>query len=172
MTPLASVFNICACNGMPKWESIIIFTGCRTVSTSRTLRRGSSSITVPTPVKIAQAWARQWWPSALAKGPVIHWLSPAGSAVLPSRLAAIFMRTQGRPRVIRRIKPGFNSRASASSKPSFTAMPAARNCWIPWPETNGLGSLIAILTLATLAAIKASTQGAVLPVWLQGSSVT
>ena len=41
--------------------------------------------------------------AVVARGfpPVIHWLLPLCSAVLPSRLAAIFMRTHGRPRMTR-----------------------------------------------------------------------
>lgn len=46
----------------------------REVSTSRTVSRGSSSLTVPIPVMTAQARARQEGPSRRASGPVIHWL--------------------------------------------------------------------------------------------------
>ena len=68
----------------------MILRGCRGVATARTLSCGSSCSTVPMPVRIAQARARQRWPSARAASPVIHWLSPLASAVRPSRLAAAF----------------------------------------------------------------------------------
>ena len=54
--------------------------------------------------------------------------------------------------------------ASASIKPQCTSIPAARSMSKPLPATRGLGSLMAAMTLAGLAAIKASTQGGVLPV--------
>ena len=63
------------------------------------------------PVRMAQARARQAWPSVRASGPVIHWLWPFCRAVCPSIEAATFMRTQGRPRSMRLKKPMFNSRA-------------------------------------------------------------
>ena len=173
MTPDAwGLLNILAFSGVSSLESTIILQGWRPVLTSLTSRLGSSSLTVPTPVKMAQAWARQWWPSALAKGPVIHWLWPFAKAVFPSKLAAIFIRTQGKARVIREINPWFNAWASDSIKPQCTSMPAAFNRSSPWPPTSGFGSDIATITIAGLAAIKASTQGGVLPVWLQGSKVT
>ncbi len=83
--------------------------GWRGVSTARTLSCGSSALTVPMPVRMAQARARQAWPSARASAPVIHWLWPLCRAVMPSRLAALFMRTHGRPRRMREKKPMFSS---------------------------------------------------------------
>ena len=99
------------------------------------------------PVRIAQARARQRWPSARAASPVIHCDSPDASAVRPSRLAAAFIRTQGRPRVIRDTKPMLSSRASSARRPTSTAMPAARNRAAP-SAASGLGSAIAATTRA------------------------
>ena len=91
----------------------------------RTLRRGSSASTVPTPVSIAELRARQACTSARAASPVIHWLVPSASAVRPSRLMASFTRTHGSPVRMRLKNPAFSSCASASSRPDCTAMPAA-----------------------------------------------
>ena len=78
-----------------------------------------------------------------AASPVIHRLSPPGSAVLPSRLAASLTVTQGRPRVMREMKPAFSSRASCSSTPPSAGMPAAAIRPAPPPSTRGFGSRIA-----------------------------
>ena len=173
MTPdWSGSFSTLAFIGVSNLESIMIRTGWRAVATSLTFKEGSSSLTVPTPVTIAHACARQWWPSALARGPVIHWLLPSGKAVLPSRLAAIFIRTQGRPLVILEINPRLSSWASDSNKPQCTSIPDALNLSSPLPATKGFGSLIATITLAGFAAIRASTHGGVLPMWLHGSRVT
>jgi hypothetical protein len=137
--------------------------GCRGVGTSRTVRAGSSSCTVPMPDRMAQALARQRWPSRRAAGPVIHWLAPFSSAVTPSKVEAVFRRTHGRPRVMRDTKPTLSSRASASSTPQSVAMPAADSRASPCPATSGFGSRIAATTRATPAAISASAQGGVRP---------
>ena len=164
--------RIRAVSGVSSRLSTTTRNGWRGVSRLRTFSCGSSSRTVPMPVKMAQARALQRCPSRLASGPVIHWLTPLLSAVLPSRLAAALRRNHGRPRVIRETKPIFSSRASFSSKPLAVSMPAARNMASPLPATSGLGSVIAATTRETPAAIKASAHGGVRPVWLQGSSVT
>ena len=121
--PLASSF---ADSGSCSRLSTTTLSGWRVVSTSRTFNCGSSSLTVPMPLSTAQARARQAWPSRRASGPVIHWLWPLASAVLPSRLAAIFMRTQGRPRLMRATKPMFSACASFCISPDSTSIPAAR----------------------------------------------
>ncbi|MCY1550379.1 hypothetical protein D9M68_866310 [compost metagenome] len=111
-----------------------------------------------------------------AASPVIHWLTPLPSAVLPSSEAATFKRTQGVFRIMRLKKPMLSSRearaASLSGGSSSTAIPAARKRSRPRPATSGFGSLVATTTLATCAAISASQQGGVRPWWEQGSSVT
>ena len=104
--------------------------------------------------------------------PVIHWLPPFASAVRPSRLAAIFMRTHGRPRVMRERKPALSSRASRSSRPTSTCDAGGAQAAGAPPAASGFGSGIAATTRATPAATSASTHGGVRPVWLQGSSVT
>ena len=114
-----------AFGGVSTWLSITTRSGWRGVSTSRTVSCGSSAFTVPAPVAMAQARARQRWPSVRASGPVIHCDLPLASAVRPSSVAAIFMRTQGRPRVMRETKPMLSSLASSSSRPCSKRMPAA-----------------------------------------------
>ena len=51
-------------------------------------------------------------------------------------------------------------------------MPAVRSRSIPPPATLGFGSTLQHTTRATPAAINASAQGGVRPVWLQGSKLT
>ena len=145
--------------------------GCRGVATARTVSSGSSDRTVPMPVSTAQARARHAWPSARAASPVIQRLVPSGSAVRPSRLAAAFIRTYGRPRVRRATKPGLRARASASIRPASNRTPDAAS-FAPPCAASGFGSRIATTTRAMPAATIASAHGGVRPVWLQGSSVT
>jgi hypothetical protein len=98
---------------------------------------------------------------------------PDAGAVRASRLMASFRRIQGRPRSNREKKPTLSSRAScAEARRSETAMPAARSRSIPSPATRGLGSTLQHTTRRMPAAISASAQGGVRPVWLQGSRVT
>ena len=73
------------------------------------------------------------------------------------------MRSQGRPRVMRAMKPRLSSRACASSKPTSTLMPASVNRLMPAPATCGFGSRIAATTRATPASIRALAQGGVRP---------
>jgi len=137
--------------------------GGRVVATWRTVSCGSSRRIVPMPVRIAHARARKRCASARAASPVIHWLSPSASAVLPSRLAATFIRIHERPRVTREMKPALSSRAASSSSPISTSMPAARRRSAPW-RAAGSGSAIAATTRAMPAAMMASVQGGVRPV--------
>ena len=68
---------------------------------------------------------------ARAAGPVIHWLTPLASAVVPSSEAATFMRTQGRPVAMRCKKPTFSSRLATANGwvtgSTSTCTPAARS---------------------------------------------
>ena len=102
--------------GVCRRESTITRSGWRAVGTRRTSRRGSSSSTVPTPVRIAPARLRQAWPSARAASPVIHWLAPLSSALRPSSETAAFRRSHGRPRSMRETKPMLSSRASSPQR--------------------------------------------------------
>src|SRR5207237_8079523 len=97
-----------------------------------------------------------------ASGPVIHRLDPAAAAILPSREAAYFQVTNGRPRRWPVSHASLPSAASASSTPPVTATPAARSTSAP-PAAAGLGSATAKTTLATPASTRASTQGGVRP---------
>jgi hypothetical protein len=126
------------------------------------------------PVSTAPARRRQAWPSARAASPVIHWLVPSSSAVRPSSDAAIFMRTQGRPRCMREKKPMFSSREASPQSPPITStsIPAARRRAKPAPATRGFGSWTAATTRAMPAATSASQHGGVRPWCEQGSSVT
>ena len=141
-------------------------------SSKRTVSCGSSASTVPAPVSNAPARARQCITSRRDASPLIHFESPLASAVRPSRLQASFTRTHGRLRSTRDRNPRFNCRADAAIRPCSTTIPAARSASKPAPSTCGNGSRIAATTRPTPAAIKASTQGPVLPVCAQGSRVT
>ena len=158
--------------GVRAWLSNTMRVGWRSAAKARTLSCGLSARMVPMPVSTAQLSARRICTSCRASAPVIHWLRPSLRAVLPSRLAATFRRTNGRSRSMRDKKPRFRARASVSSKPDCTSMPAARSIAKPWPPTNGLGSCMAATTRRIPALIKAWAQGPVRPVWLHGSSVT
>ncbi len=166
--------NSRASSGVRSCESRITRSGCRQRSviysccgdvklSGRTVSAALSASTVSMPLIIAQLCARKRCTSARACGPVIHWLSPDAIAVRPSRLIADFMVSHGRPPSIRRLKPRFNARASASSSPQSTAMPASRNIASPRPATCGFGSCMATTTRATPDLIRASAQGGVRP---------
>ncbi|MNF73400.1 hypothetical protein D3C84_553990 [compost metagenome] len=163
-----------AVSGTRSWPSISTRSGGRTAasaacsastpsSSARTVRRALSNSTVSAPVTITLERARRRCTAARAAGPVIHWLSPLAMAVRPSRLIASLTRTYGRPRSMRLMKPTFSSRASPSSTPQVTAMPAARNRSRPRPATCGLGSCIAATTRPTPALTSASAHGGVRP---------
>ncbi len=154
--------RILAPGGVSSRLSTITRSGWRGVSTSRTVRRGSSAFTVPMPVSTAQARARQRWPSRRASGPVIHWDRPSARALRPSRVAAALSRSHGRPRVTRDTKPMFSSRAASSISPCSKRIPAVASA-APPPEACGFGSVMAATTRATLASISAPAQGGVLP---------
>ena len=96
---------------------------------------------------------------------MIHWLAPFSSAVRPSSDMAAFIRTHGRPRVMREKKPIFSSWASSASGPDSTAtsIPAAASRAMPCPATSGFGSSIAATTRARPASTSASAQGGVRP---------
>ena len=71
--------------------------GWRRLSSMRTFIAGSSDSTVPIPVSTTELRARKYCASVRAVFEVIQRLSPEASAVRPSRLAATFTRTKGRP---------------------------------------------------------------------------
>ena len=123
--PIRAARGCARSGGVSRRESTTTRSGWRAVATRRTSSRGSSSRTVPTPVRTAPARLRQAWPSARAASPVIHWLVPSASAVRPSSETAAFRRSQGRPRSMRETKPMLSSRDSSPPPPHSTAMPAA-----------------------------------------------
>ena len=63
----------------------------------RTVRLGSSALTVPDPTITASEKALSRWASLRASNEVIHCDDPSGAAVRPSRLAASLATIQGRP---------------------------------------------------------------------------
>jgi hypothetical protein len=113
--------------------------------------------------------ARVW---SLASAELIQRASPLRVAIRPSRLAANFAVTSGRP-VNLWVRNAARPRAAGSApSPVVTWMPAARRRAMPRPLTLASGSGRAQWTAAIPAAINASAQGGVRPQWLQGSSVT
>src|SRR6187399_222919 len=129
----------------------------------RTSSRGSSAITVAALVSTAPLCARQCCTSARAASLVIHWLSPFANAVLPSRLAPVFRRMNGRRCRMRMRKPALRASASASNKPDWTLRPASFRRAAPAPLTRGFGSPMAYTTRRTPAASSTSTHGGVRP---------
>src|SRR5260370_39945304 len=79
------------------FESTTILRGCLGVSTPRTLSCGSSSLTVPKPVRTAQARPRQRWPSWRAASPLIHWLRALARAAPPAHPAPDLPRPPAPP---------------------------------------------------------------------------
>ena len=89
----------------------------------------------------------------------------------PSSVAASFSTTHGRP-AWRWCRYGRSESSTASAAtPTSTSMPAARSASMPLPATLGSGSVTPTATRLMPAAMIASMQGAVRPVWEQGSSV-
>ena len=122
----------CAVGGVRRRESTITRSGCSTPSFaidagfSRGARRESGSSRKHRPAarehrrRTARASdARRRAPRA----PVIHWLVPFASAVRPSSVTAILLRTHGRPRRIRAKKPRFSGSAAFSSSAAVDADP-------------------------------------------------
>lgn len=164
--------RMAASAGVRRRESTTTLIGWRVVSRPRTFSLGSSASTVSMPVRMAQERARSRCTSRRAASPVIHFDSPEDSAVLPSSEEAVLIRTKGWPSSMRLKKPALSSRASASSSPLWTSMPAARMRARPSPATLGLGSWAAATTRATPAPMSASAQGGVRPWCAQGSRLT
>ena len=128
---------------------------------------------MPAPTSTASDWARIRCTSARARGPVIQRLSPVPVAIRPSSEAASFSVSIGRPVVSRLRKPRLSATASVGEAADLDRDPGrAQRLDARGRSTRGSGSSIATTTRATPAAISASVQGGVAPVWAQGSSVT
>ena len=103
---------------------------------------------------------------------MIQRLVPSAAAERPSRVAAYFHVTNGRPAACRCSQASSGPAATSSlSKPVTTSTPAARSRSTP-PPAFAVGSAQPMTTLLIPASIRAWAQGPVRPVWLQGSSVT
>ena len=101
----AALQDFCACNGVSRRLSTMTPQGL-TGSLDIAHRRGSDHRRAPCR---SRSESRKPVPAsddrhAALPAPVIHWLRPLFSAVLPSRLAAAFRRNHGRPRVHARDK--------------------------------------------------------------------
>src|SRR5690606_29001462 len=128
--------------------------------------------TVLMPTMTASYLALSRCPNARDSLLVIHLDSPVLVAILPSSDSANLRVKKLVARVMNLFHGSMSASASSLRTPSETSMPDARNRSIPEPGTWGLGSRHPITTRATLALIKALTQGGVRPSWLQGSRVT
>ena len=138
----------------------------------RTVSRGSSARTVPIPTTTASLSARSRATSARAASPVIHFDVPSRAADRPSRVAAYFQVTKGRPVRWAVSHPSSGPRAtSAPSTPVTTSTPAAVRATAP-PPARAVGSAQAMTTRHTPAAWIAAVHGPVRPVWWHGSRVT
>ena len=100
---------------------------------------------------IAEERARQRCTSRRDSSLLIQALVPLPSAVLPSRLIAVFILTQGRPFFMRLKKPALSHSLCAVPTPDSTSMPASMSFSTPLPLTSGLGSVAAITTRVTPA---------------------
>ena len=105
--------------------------------------------------------------------PVIHWLSPVGRPVRPSSVAATFMRTHGRPRVMRETKPMFSLMRLVREQPA-----AHVDAGVAQHREAASGDRrIRVFhrgdhASRRCASISAFAHGGVRPKWLHGSSVT
>ena len=138
----------------------------------RTVRRGSSFSSVARPTPTAACFLRRSWTNALDCTDVIQRESPAASAILASSVRASLTLTHGRRCVTQKKKSSLSRCASCSSNPVQTSAPASASRVMPFPLTSGLGSRTDATTLRMPASMIAVVQGAVLPKWQQGSSVT
>src|SRR5438270_8453518 len=87
-----------------------------------------------------------------------------GEAILPSSVIPALSVTRGVFVVMYLANASFNLRASHSSNPTWTWMPAARRPSNPLPATRGLGSDMAAYTRARPERTTASAHAAVRPV--------
>ena len=138
----------------------------------RTVSAGSSARAVPEPTMTASTSSRRRCTRPRDSGPVIQRESPRRVAMRPSRLAASFSETRGRPVSIQLRKPRCWKRQASSRTPTRSSTPARRSRAMPLPRTFGFGSRSPIHTRAMPASWTAAAQGGVRPWWLQGSSVT
>ena len=150
--------------------------GCRSrgsgsPTSSRTVSCGSSRSTVPVPTRIASHSPRSRCTSRRADSPVIQRLDPSAAALRPSRVAASFQVTNGRPCSIAKVHARLSARASRSISRRPPSTPASRRAASP-PRATGFGSGCANTTRATPASISACEHGPVRPVWWHGSRVT
>ena len=139
-----------------------------------TLSKGSSLITVPTPhphYRVRRPAQLVPPPAGLLTGNPPE--SPVRVAILPSRLTAAFMLTNGKPVVIYLKNTSFNRRASSAKTPVVTSDPCFPPVPLsPAPLTLGFRSVTATTTRVIPAAIKWLVQGGFRPKWQQGSRFT
>src|SRR5207245_2858170 len=108
-----------------------------------------------------------------AAGVVLQRDSPLAVAIFPSKVAATFNVTNGRPAVISLRYGVMSCSASPVPTPTSTRSPARRNAASPRPLTWGFGSRMAATTRWTpLAMMRGAHGGVRFSRWQQGSSVT
>ncbi|MNT65332.1 hypothetical protein D3C72_2033050 [compost metagenome] len=91
---------------------------------------------------------------------------------MPSMVMAVFMTTKGRRFRMKWKKGSLRARASASSSPTESVIPAASSVWRLCSAVSGLASQVAATTCEMPASMMPWVQGGVRPQWLQGSRVT
>ncbi len=94
---------------------------------------------------------------------MIHFESPVEVAIFPSRLAAAFTVTHGRPVRIALKNGRFSASACSRSTPVITSTPPRRSRATPLPSTSGFGSADAQITRRTPASRIATEHGGVFP---------
>ena len=119
---------------------------------------------VPAPTAIASTHARSPCTTSLAGAEVRAVRSPGAAATRASADAAIFSRTNGRPRVMDVTNGSFSDAAWASQTPALVSTPCVRRYSRPLPDTAGFGSTMAATTRVTPASATATAQGPVRPV--------
>ena len=145
-------------------------------ATSRTVKEGLSLRAVCLPTRILISWLRQWCTRALVSSPVIQLMpfsfGPLSLSKKPSLVCAHLSVTYGRCFSWKLKKRLLSCRASVSSTPIVTWMPAFWSLSMPLPDTFGLGSFTATTTCAIFLSMSKLLQGGVLPKCAQGSKLT
>jgi len=169
--PALSVESTFASGGVRRRRSKMTRRSGRSRKMPRAVSSGSSASTVPTPTAMASTCARTQCAWRFAAADVRKVRRPDVSAIRPSRLAAAFRMTNGRPSRIK-VKKGRLSDADASApSPTSTCMPCSRRKANPRPLTIGFGSSVAATTRLMPASRTRCTHGGVRPWCAHGSSV-
>ncbi len=101
-----------------------------------------------------------------------HWLRPSGSAVRPSSVAAILLRTSGQPRRMRRHEAGVEALRLGGQETAADLDARRPERLLAAAVHPGIGIRRAVDDPPDSGGDQATVHGGVRPVWQQGSRVT